>query len=61
MEKKAIEIQEGDVLTGRGSGGVGAHYGEVANVVVVDSGVQINFKEGGYVIRPEDELLEVVG
>lgn len=56
--KKAIQLVEGDYISGKDAA-VGAAHGMVESVTVVDSGVQINFVGGGKCVRPEDELLEI--
>ena len=49
--KKAIDLQPGDVCRGPG---LFVEQGTVANTVVVDAGVQVNWVGGTHTVRPED-------
>lgn len=56
MEKKAINLQPGDHVLSP----INALSGEVKATIVVDAGVQVHFVGGGHIVRPEDDLLEVM-
>lgn len=57
--KRAIEVQEGDVLCGPSVDFT--ERGKVKSTVVVDRGVQINYVGGTYITRPEQYELYVEG
>lgn len=59
--KTGIELMPGDEIISEGTFPQSLFMGEVRNVIVVDSGVQINLVEGGSYVRPEDHSFVVKG
>lgn len=64
MFKDALSLKAGDKIVGGQDDTDSYHLtlytGVVKEVVVVDRGIQVNFEEGGHIVRAEGHIFEVV-
>lgn len=62
MKKSAIDLQAGDKIVGGefASDVANVYTGVVKTTTIVDRGVQIGFEGGGYIVRSEGHIFEVV-